>query len=344
VERYLLRLKSRLGKRNLVAIASSYRANSDKVLALPHKVLETYGLFGTAKTQKTDFVKTMKTKHALSLAFCLLLPCWTNAQILIFSDDFSISNSVWHFALTGTEGNSTAVAASYGTIQGGTLNLKANVGCGYDYLSSWAVLSTALPAEYQIEFSANKLQYCGGFHAWVAITNVAPTNSAAPVQPPQPVYDFYVAGSVFGQLRIRASSTNYDVQPVNSSFSYGTGYNYRIVKGHSSLDVYVNDALQWSYNGPVLDGGTFHFEASGAGATAQIDNFKLYDLTTTLSIYTAIEFGFFAQTNRVYQIEASPDLMTWTNFDAQIQGYGSNWFKTYSIRGQRQSFFRVTPQ
>ena len=70
-------------------------------------------------------------------------------------------------------------------------------------------------------------------------------------------------------------------------------------------------------------------------------HFILTDFPSELTIYTAIELGFLTQSNETYQIQASPDLFTWTNYDSQIQGTGSNWFKTYSIRGQPHSFYRI---
>ena len=232
----------------------------------------------------------MKTKYIILLAIISMLAYQGRAQLLIFSDNFSTSNSVWRFNLNGTHADPTAIAASYGIIANGMLQLKANVDCGWDYLGSRAVLGIPLPAEYEIDFSANKTQWCGGFHAFVAVTNLTPTDPYADGSPNLPWYDIYVAGSVFGQLRINTVQTNYDAQPINSSFSYGTWYNYRIVKKHNSIMVYVNNSLQWSYNGNVLDGGVFYFEAEGAGATAQIKNFALYDLSTIphLNLTTAI--------------------------------------------------------
>lgn len=74
---------------------------------------------------------------------------------------------------------------------------------------------------------------------------------------------------------------------------------------------------------------------------AEVQSLYVIDQPLELNIYTAIELGFLTQSNMVYQIQASPDLITWTNFDSEIQGTGSNWFKTYSIRGQSQLFYRV---
>lgn len=74
---------------------------------------------------------------------------------------------------------------------------------------------------------------------------------------------------------------------------------------------------------------------------SEVQSLYLLESPLVLNIYTAIELGFATQSNQLYQIQASPDLVTWTNFDAEIQGTGSNWFKTYSIRGQPQLYYRV---
>jgi N-acetylneuraminic acid mutarotase len=60
-----------------------------------------------------------------------------------------------------------------------------------------------------------------------------------------------------------------------------------------------------------------------------------------LYAYTAIKLEFFAKTGRVYQVMASPDLVTWTNFGPVIPGDGNYWSKTYSTRGSRRLFYRV---
>ena len=60
-----------------------------------------------------------------------------------------------------------------------------------------------------------------------------------------------------------------------------------------------------------------------------------------LSIYTAIELEFITQTGGKYQLQASPDLNTWTNFDDPIEGDGGVWTKTYSIRSSPRLYYRV---
>ena len=60
-----------------------------------------------------------------------------------------------------------------------------------------------------------------------------------------------------------------------------------------------------------------------------------------LSVFTAIELEFATRAGSVYQIQASPDLATWTNFDSVILGDGNIWKKPYSIRGQDRLYHRV---
>ena len=77
---------------------------------------------------------------------------------------------------------------------------------------------------------------------------------------------------------------------------------------------------------------------------SEVQSLYTTDFPSELTIYTAIELGFLTQSNKIYQLQASPDLSTWTNFDSQIQGTGTNWFKTYSIRSQPQLFYRIQVQ
>jgi hypothetical protein len=59
-----------------------------------------------------------------------------------------------------------------------------------------------------------------------------------------------------------------------------------------------------------------------------------------LNFYTALEMEFSTKTGKVYQLEASPDLITWTNFDSVVVGDGNYWSKIYSTRGKAKLFFR----
>ena len=73
------------------------------------------------------------------------------------------------------------------------------------------------------------------------------------------------------------------------------------------------------------------------------DNYTMQALIVPpmLNAYTAIELEFLTHTGRVYQLQASPDLTTWTNFGPPIPGDGNFWNKTYSARGSARLFYRV---
>ena len=60
-----------------------------------------------------------------------------------------------------------------------------------------------------------------------------------------------------------------------------------------------------------------------------------------LSAFTAIELEFVTKVGTTYQLQTSPDLVTWTNFDNAIIGDGNLWKKTYPTRGQGRLFHRV---
>ncbi len=74
------------------------------------------------------------------------------------------------------------------------------------------------------------------------------------------------------------------------------------------------------------------------------DNYTMQSVGVqpVLKIFTAIELEFFTETNKVYVLQASPDLVTWTNFDVFL-GNGDFWRKLYSTRGQSRLFYRVVP-
>jgi hypothetical protein len=60
-----------------------------------------------------------------------------------------------------------------------------------------------------------------------------------------------------------------------------------------------------------------------------------------LSAFTAIELEFITQNGKTYQIQSSPDLINWTDFDQPIAGNGDIWKKVYSTREQGQRYYRV---
>jgi hypothetical protein len=259
---------------------------------------------------------------------------------LVYQDDFSVSNAVWQFGLNNTDSDPTAIAASYGMIQGGYLQLKANVDCGWDYLNSIALLNMRLPAEFAVEYDANKLQWCGAFTAAITKTNDFPTDAG-------PSYHIWVAGNSFGYVQYYPTSTLSDstniANPVTTSMNDGQWYHWRIEKRRSSLIVYVNGALQYSYSGTLFSGGFLELRTYQAGSTAQVDNLKIYDLGTALSISpAAFNLNWLAQSNVSYQLQWSTNLQTW-NVLTNIIGAGFNTNIVDWVSGPKR-FYRVTTQ
>jgi hypothetical protein len=73
---------------------------------------------------------------------------------------------------------------------------------------------------------------------------------------------------------------------------------------------------------------------------SEVQSIFVTDLSPVLSIYTAIELEYPTQPGKVYTVQASPDLFTWTNCDVFL-GTGDYWRKLYSTRSQGKLFYRV---
>lgn len=56
---------------------------------------------------------------------------------------------------------------------------------------------------------------------------------------------------------------------------------------------------------------------------------------------TAVEFTFPSAIGRVYRIEDSQDMKTWTTVESSIVGNGEEIRRFYSTRGVDRRFFRV---
>ena len=61
-----------------------------------------------------------------------------------------------------------------------------------------------------------------------------------------------------------------------------------------------------------------------------------------LGIYTAIELEIPTKAGKSYQIQTSPDLKAWTNFEAPIPGAGGTLYRLYSTRDPNKRFYRAT--
>ena len=141
----------------------------------------------------------------------------------------------------------------------------------------------------------------------------------------------------------------------NFTFAVSNYYDFRITDDGSNITLYFNDQptplltlASTNRQGGVtnlIDMENSRGNCGGGngtdGAGILVTSLAVTELLPTLNIYTAIELNFLASTNRVYQVQASPDLTNWTNFGPQIQGNGSLWDNTYSTRGQTQLYYRV---
>ena len=282
-----------------------------------------------------------------TLAFNFSSRAQVNNGPILFQDDFSVSNSLWRFTLLDTHDNQTAIDASYGKIEGGVLTLKANVGCGWDYLSSVASLQLALPTNYIIEYRARKMQWCGAFRT--DISQTPGTVGDSHLTPP--AMELSMAGNWFGQLcDFRAWEDQTCVPPATGLNQAGTQingqwYDYRIVKKGSSFKVYVNGSLQWTYLGSVLPGGFLHIGTGGAGSTAEVDDLKIYaiDLAPRLQIeVAAVRVSWFAESNITYQVQWSSQLQGWTNL-VVIVGSGAQTNIVDWVSGERR-FYRLVQE
>ena len=270
---------------------------------------------------------------------------------LVYQEDFSVTNSVWNYTMVETHNNSSAIAASYGNISGGTLNLKANVDCGWDYLWSSALLGTRLPNEFAVDFSLNKLQWCGYFTVMFFQTNrISDTTLPFYADTTFPFYEVNVFGNQFGDANFNRNPTNATTiaNPVTTAMNDGQWYNWRIEKMNNSLRIYVNNSLQYSYNGALFSGGYLVFTSRYAGSTAKIDNLRIYDLSSpALNIHKAVYLDSSNLTvGSNYQFQVSSDLVNWTNQGAAFPATNSYWRATnyWNVENWDSLFFRLNPQ
>ena len=246
-----------------------------------------------------------------------------------------MSNAVWKCGLFQTQSNQTAIDASYSKIESGQLQMKANVGCGWDFLNAVAMLDMALPSQYAIEFRVNKPLWCGHF-----ILSVTPTNDF-----PQPLastnfFTWFISGDWFAPIFVEGA-TMATINPISSPFSLGSWYNFRLERSNTGLRVYANGTLQYSYTGALFEGGYLRLEAGSSGSTIQVDGLKIYDLGTPLTIeVAAVRLRWPTQSNTIYQVQWSSDMQSWSNLTT-IVGTGSDTNLVDWTDGPRK-FYRLT--
>src|ERR1043165_3485221 len=61
-----------------------------------------------------------------------------------------------------------------------------------------------------------------------------------------------------------------------------------------------------------------------------------------LNVQTAIELNFLSETGKVYQLQVSSNLSSWTDFDLPIFGDGNQLWKLYSARMPERNFYKLT--
>jgi hypothetical protein len=283
------------------------------------------------------------SRFLFALLAILVFSVSSRAQVsygpILYQDDFSTSNSLWRFNLVETRGNQTAIDASYGKIEGGVLALKANVGCGWDYLGSIASLQLPLPTNYVIEYRARKMQWCGSFRT--DISEIPGTVGDSHFNPP--AMEFGMAGSWFGQLCAwRTWEDQTCIPPTTTSQVNGQWYNWRIVKIANSCKVYLDGNLQWAYSGPLLSGGFLHFGTGQAGSTAEVDDLKIYGVGVGPALQievAAVRVSWLAESNVTYQVQWSSQLHGWTNL-VVVVGTGAQTNIVDWVSGERR-FYRL---
>jgi hypothetical protein len=77
---------------------------------------------------------------------------------------------------------------------------------------------------------------------------------------------------------------------------------------------------------------TLTIQPAGSGGDFRVD------------IRTAVELEWPTKVGRSYQVQASPDLQSWTNYEAPTSGTGQMMYRLYSTRDPARRFYRVLEQ
>jgi hypothetical protein len=266
------------------------------------------------------------------------MSCGARAQIL-FSDDFNgstVNSNLWNVLLPYGDSSVTQGNGYVSVENNGRLTSVTNLPTNYEIDGRF--LETANPHD--------------NFKIVVRSDGLRDGSEARGI-----AFQFNIendTGETTNNLRIFSiGNTNGDftTPEVAASLTLDTWHTFRITDDGCNLALYFDGAatpnvtaqskyavghLVTCYNREGLDGGS----SISANGITEIDSVTVVS-EPQLTIFTAIELGFITQTGTIYQIQASPDLATWTNFDGQIQSTNGDWFKTYSIRGQPRLFYRV---
>ncbi len=306
----------------------------------------------------------MKTKHALGLAFGLMLCYEAKAD--------SLTNGlVAYYQFRGDandasgNGNNATPAGNYQFVTGHGIRIVGDnsqyyAGGGYVMLpmfgsnmnsgfsvSLWVkdevIGADAVGSEAYVTFQPQDVYpHCQIF----LLNNQSP-----------PVLSFEIHSGV------SAASFN---KPIDLA-TYASSYKHLVLASEPGRFVcYVNGSNIYQTN--VFYSNIFpapynalgrHWWPTGSSARMSVtyDNVRIYKRALTdaeaqelyvvdrpdrvLNIFTAIELNFLTDSNKVFFIQSSPDVISWTNYDGPFLGDGNFWSKTYSIRGQNKLFYRV---
>lgn len=280
----------------------------------------------------------MKIKYVLILTSMFLVSYKAGAQML-FSDNFdgmSVNSNLWSVLLPFGDSSVTESNGYVSVENNGRLTSVTNLPKNYEIDGRF--LETANPHD--------------NFKVVVRSDGMLDETEAKGI-----AFQFEIeddSGNMTNNLRLFSiGNTNGDftTPAVSANLTLNTWHTFRITDDGFNLSLYFDGAVTPSltaqsyfgvghsvtfYNREGLDGGS----GISANGITEIDSISVIT-EPELAIYTAIELGFTMQAGVDYQIQASPDLTTWTNFDSEIQGTNGSWFKTYSIRSQSHLFYRV---
>ena len=273
----------------------------------------------------------MKTKHVFALAICTISTCTAKA-------DWPLDTNTWDALTPFCDSQMTVTNGSAFFKDHGILLSRPSFPRATEITGSFAFVGNSYD-QFRINlrcdghlqdpaknFALGTYIYFGG--------------SDAPLNTPNNIGVEDDIGGVY-------SKTSF-------TLATNTFYNFRITDTGKVITLYFNDQPT-----PFLSLSTTNREGGvtnkigldnnrgncggdpiSDGAAILLKSFIVKDLIP-LRVYTAIELEFFAQTGSVYQVQASPDLATWTNLGPQIQGSDTFWNNTYSTRGQSKLFYRV---
>ena len=270
----------------------------------------------------------MKTKNLILLAVCAMLTLTAKA-------DWGLDTNTWQTLTPFCDSQMTISNGSASFLNRGILISKTNFPTSLEIRGSFEFVGNSYD-QFQINLRTDGTMFNPAKN-FATGTYISFGGGDAPLNSPNNVKIQDDSGSPVAQT--------------NFTFVLNTFYNFRITDDGNIITLYLNNLTKPFLTLSTTDGagslidmennrGNCGGDPISNGAGIVLNNFSVREYVN-LNIYTAIELGFLTQSNEIYQLQASPDFVTWTNFDSQIQGTGSNWFKTYSIRGQSQLFYRV---